>query len=344
MLEIGALFAFAGRQLGRLLSLAFNWATLILFGQVSKDKQLLLSIMALLSLVWPIALAGVALPSVATFLLGLVTVPPWIENWVRLGMLVLALAAPLGVGYVATRLRDQRPGPAGLVRSLLAGYPNAFALAVVLLWLMVVTPVIKILALARRHETAHVPIAIKPGGYGTVVRDLIDALGRAGIRVRQQRAPWALALPGRILALVGGAGVRALVPEELVQLRGRDLVITIHPMDLGLTGKAKPVARARAALVRELSFTEAYQTWTKESQEIEDALMRADRGEVPVERIARQLATIDLAFEEWEVLYRILLQVRLRRSPIGTDSVGHEENGRPGVRERLEAALAALKA
>ena len=45
MLPIGALFAFVGRQLGRLLSLAFNWATLVLFGQVAKDKQLLLSIM-----------------------------------------------------------------------------------------------------------------------------------------------------------------------------------------------------------------------------------------------------------------------------------------------------------
>lgn len=343
MLEIGALFAFVGRQLGRLLNLAFNWATLILFGQVAKDKQLLLSIMALLSLVWPIAVAGVALPSAATFMLGLVTVPPWIENWVRLAMLVLALAAPLAVGYVSTRLRDQRPGPAGMVRSLLAGYPNAFALAVVLLWLMIVTPVIKIVALVRRHETAHAPIAIKPGGYETVVRDLTDALGRAEIRVRRQQAPWALALPGRILALVGGAGVRALVPEKLVQLRGRDLVVTIHPMDLSLTGKQKVLSKARAALVRELSFTEAYQTWTKESQRIEDALMRAAQGTVSVEPIARQLATIDLSYEEWEVLYRILLQVRLRRSPTGTDAVGREGNGRPGVRERIGAAIAALR-
>ena len=111
MLPIGALFAFVSRQLGRLLSLAFSWATLVLFGQVSKDKQLLLSVMALLSLVWPIAIAGVALPSVGTFLLGLVTVPPWIENWVRIGMLVLAITAPLGVGFVASRLRDQRRAP-----------------------------------------------------------------------------------------------------------------------------------------------------------------------------------------------------------------------------------------
>ena len=344
MLPIGALFAFVGRQLGRLLSLAFNWATLVLFGQVAKDKQLLLSVMALLSLVWPIAIAGVALPSVGTFLLGLVTVPAWIESWVRSGMLVLALTAPLGVGYVASRLRDQRPGGLGIVRALLAGYPNALALAAVLLWLMFVTPVLKLSALARRHETAHVPVAIKPGGYETVVRDLTAALGRADLPVRRKRAPWPLALPGRILALVGGAGVHALVPQELVELRGRGFVITIHPMDLGLTGKAKVIARARAALVRELSFTEAYQTWTKESQQIEDALMRADQGDASVESIARHLSTIELPFEEWEILYRILLQVRLRRNPIGTDTVGHEQNGKPAIRQKIEAAIAALRA
>lgn len=344
VLPIGALFAFVSRQLGRLLSLAFSWATLVLFGKVAKDKQLLLSIMALLSLIWPIAIAGVALPSVGTFLLGLVTVPPWIENWVRIGMLVLAIGAPLGVGYVASRLRDQRPPFAGMIRALLSGYPNALALAVVLVWLMLVTPVLKLAALARRHETAHVPIAIKPGGYEVVVRDLTAALDRAAIRVRRAKAPWPLALPGRILALVGGAGARALVPERLVQLRSADLIITIHPMDLGFSGKPKALARARGALVRELAFTEAYQTWTKESQEIEDALMRADKGDVSVEMIARQLETIDLPYEEWEILYRILLQVRLRRNPIGTDTVGHEGNGRPAPRKKIGAAVAALRA
>jgi hypothetical protein len=343
MLPIGALFAFVGRQLGRLLSLAFTWATLVLFGQVAKDKQLLLSIMAALSLVWPVAVAGVALPSVATFLLGLVSVPPWLELWVRLAMLVLAIAAPLGVGYVASCLRERRPNAAGMVRALLAGYPNALALAVVLLWLMVVAPALKLSALVRRHETAHVPIAIKPGGYETVVRDLTAALDRAGIRLRRGLAPWPLALPGRILALVGGAGVRALVPEQLVELKGRDLVITIHPMDLGLSGTANALSRARAALVRELAFTEAYQTWSKESQQIEDALMRADRGTVSVETIARQLATIELPFEEWEILYRILLQVRLRRSPIGSDAVGREADEHPHLRRRIEAAIAALR-
>ena len=133
------------------------------------------------------------------------------------------------------------------------------------------------------------------------------------------------------------------MPKQLVQLRGKDLNITIHPMDLRFTGKTKVLASARAALVRELSFTEAYQTWTKESQEIEDALMRAADGKTSVEMIARQLATIEIPYEEWEILYRILLQVRLRRNPIGTDEVGRNGSGRPGLLQRIGAAITALK-
>jgi hypothetical protein len=341
MLPIGALFAFVGRQVGRLVQLAFSWATLVLFGQVAKDKQLFLSVMALFALVWPIAIAGVAVPSVATFLLGFVTVPPWLDLWVRIGMLALAILAPLAVGFLAIKLRDQAPRGLAFLRALFAGYPNALALAVVLLWLMVVTPIMKLISVAHRHESAHIPISVKPGGYDTVVDDLRAALERADLVVRHTFAPWPLTLPGRILALVGGAGVRAMVPQRLSQLRAKDFVMTIHPMDLALSGKTRALARARAALVRELTFTQAYQTWTKEAHEIEDALLAASEGKADLAAIGAGLDRIDLPFDEWEMLYRMLLQVRLRRARvIGGDDI----RGRlhPGIRARIGAAVAAL--
>ena len=52
MLPIGAVFAFVGRQLGRILSLAFSWATMALFGRVPEDRQIFLSLMAAASLLW----------------------------------------------------------------------------------------------------------------------------------------------------------------------------------------------------------------------------------------------------------------------------------------------------
>jgi len=346
MLPIGALFAFVGRQVGRLIQLAFNWATLVLFGQVAKDKSLFLSLMAALSLIWPVAVAGVAIPSVATFLFGFVTVPDWADMWVRLAMLAVALAAPLGVGFLAIKLRDERPRGLGIARSLVAGYPNALALAVVLLWLMIVTPITKVQAMLRRHDSAHVPIAVKPGGYDTVVDDLRAALERAGLEVRHTFAPWPFTLPGRILALVGGAGVRALVPQHLSQLRSHDFVMTVHPMDLALSGKTRALARARSALVRELTFTQAYQTWTNEAHTIEDELEEASRDEHDVRSIGEHLDRADVPFEEWEILYRMLLQVRLRRAHVvgGDDVLPMSDGARAGVWHRIEAVVAALTA
>src|SRR5439155_13038683 len=95
MLEIGFVFAFIGRQLGRVLTLAFNWATIVLFGRVPQDRQLYLSGMALTALLWPIVLAGIAFPSFATFLVGFFSVPDWAKSWVRLVMFVLSIVFPL---------------------------------------------------------------------------------------------------------------------------------------------------------------------------------------------------------------------------------------------------------
>jgi hypothetical protein len=174
-----------------------------------------------------------------------------------------------------------------------------------------------------------------------VVDDLRAALERAGLSVRHTFAPWPLTLPGRVLALVGGAGVRALVPQHLSQLRASDFVMTVHPMDLALAGKRRALARARAALVRELTFTQAYQTWTKEAHEIEDGLMAAADGKADLSAIAARLDEIDIPHEEWEILYRMLLQVRLRRAKVvgGDDLNGKAQ---PGIWRRIEAVVAAL--
>ena len=344
MLPIGVVFAFIGRQLGRVLSIAFNWATIVLFGRVPKDRQLVLSGMAGASVAWPIVLAGIVFPSFATFLLGFVTAPDWLHAWVRIAMLVLAIVLPLAVGALSSRIPDaeRRANGRALAITILRGFPNALALCVVIVWMMVVAPIGKIRAFAKRWDSVHVPVAVKPGGYETVVRDLEGALERADIRTVRRRAPWTYELPGKILAVLGGDGVRALVPAKLWQLRHRDFEMTLHPMDLAMLGRTKTLAHARAAIVRELTFTEAYQTWTKEAQVFEDRLARAARGDDDLEQIGADLVRVDLDYEEWEILYRLLLQVRLRVSPTESDEVDVRDEPLPPLRERVAAAVRVL--
>ena len=344
MLEIGFIFAFIGRQLGRVLTLAFNWATIVLFGRVPPNRQLYLSGMALTALLWPIVLAGIGIPSFATLLLGFVTVPDVLDPWVRVAMLVLAIVLPIANGVLSTRLPDegQRPKGRALVMTILRGFPNSIALFVVLVWMMIVAPISKIRALVKRWEGVHMPISVKIGGYDTVVQDLAAALQQAGINVTRTRAHWAYELPGKVLAVLGGETVRALVPAQLAQLVGDGFEMTLHPMDLSLLGRKATLAHARAAIVRELTFTEAYQTWSKEAQAIEDRLMKAARGADDLDAIGTALNERDFDFEEWEILYRLLLQVRLRVSATGTDAVETADEPKPPLRERVVAAARVL--
>ena len=340
MVPLGGLFALIGRQLGKILNVAFAWATTALFGRVPKDKALLLSGMALCSLLWPITLASVAWPSVATFLLAFVTLPPWAEPWLRPVMVVLALALPLAVGLLGSRLEHPPVRGGALAGAALRGYPTAIGLFIVLLWMLVVAPVSRLIAAARRRESAHVAIAVKPGKYDAVVADLRAALGRAGIHTTERRAHWAFEVPGRVLRVFGGERVRRFVPERLTVLHAPDVDVVVHPMDLSLQARRGPLARAQAAITRELTFTDANQTWSKEAQELEDALARAARGEDDLATVARRIDAAALDHEQWEILYRLLLQVRLRRMPLGSDAVVPGRESRP----LLAGAIALLQA
>lgn len=342
MLPLGALFAYASRQLGRVLSIAFSWATTTLFGRVPERKQLILTVMAIASLVWPVALAGVLVPSVATFLLALVTIPSWLDAWVRPVMILLAIALPAAVGVLSRYLTDDAGGP--LWRSALRGYSTAAGLFVVLVWMLFLAPVVKIQAVVRRWSSAHVAIAVKPNGYDRVVRDVVASLGRAGLVVHPRRAGWAFELPGRILGTLGGQRVRRMVPRNLVKLVRSDLEVVVHPMDLAMRGAERTVARAQAAITRELTFTEAYQTWTKEAQQLEDRLASAARGADDLDDIGRAIAALAIDHEQWEVLYRLFLQVRLRTSPVESDALVPEEDTAPPIAQRLGGIQRALRA
>lgn len=65
MLPLGGLFAFIGRQFGKILSLAFSWATIALFGRVAPDKELFVAAMAGAALLWPIVLVSLPQDTVA---------------------------------------------------------------------------------------------------------------------------------------------------------------------------------------------------------------------------------------------------------------------------------------
>lgn len=344
----GGIFAFLGRQAGKVLNVAFGWATIALFGRVPKERQPYLSAMAAGALAWPIVVLGLAFPSVGTFLLAFVTLPHWAEPMVRPVMLALAVLLPLAVGSLSTRVIDPAPKGAEFVKTITRGYVSTPALFVVFCWMLILAPVSQLRALARRWQAEHISIAIAPDGYDAVVDDLVDALARARIRATARPASWVWSVPGRILAAASGRDITSLVPKREIVLDGDQFDLTIHPMDLALRGKHEQFAHARSAITRELTFTEAYQTWTTEAQQVEDELRAAARRERPIAPIRTKVAGLVLERDEWEVLYRLLLQVELRLASPQAErdaaGVGRASNGRAArVRESAGALASAVR-
>jgi hypothetical protein len=124
----------------------------------------------------------------------------------------------------------------------------------------------------------------------------------------------------------------------MIQLDGKDLDILIYPMDLLIAGKPRLVARARAAMASRLTTTAAHLTISAEAQAIEDRLTGLirrpadqpdarprydERVEATLTSIDEELASVDIQYEEWEVLYRQRLQVErdLRAGAMAEETV-----------------------
>jgi hypothetical protein len=361
MAILATLFAAIGKQAGRVLTTALGWASTLLFGRVPQQKQLLLSLITLGSLAWVVVLLGILLPDVGTFLLTALPLPGFIDqNWVRLAMLIGALVIPVLVGVGGLFMMDPASRPTGLAAlgQLLRGYPLAFLLAFTLIFLAVVGVVRKTRTLSRRWTDAHIPIVVHAGGYAAMVDDLEMALRGAGLPVGRRPAAAILAVPARLVARVAGGGVRALVPDELTTLASPVIEVELYPSDIAISGEKTAVARARAAIASRLTATAAYLTTSREAQEIEDRLelitnaqraigaegqpRRSDTVTDDLRAIDATLATLVVDAAEWEVLYRMRLQVErdiLRRVPVGrafaTAKVSHpaHQPSSPGLRD-----------
>ena len=356
MAILGALFAFGSRFVGKILTTALGWASTLLFGRVPASRQYLLLGITFGSVIWLVLLLGILLPNVGTFLLAFVPGQDVIkEHIVRLVMLVGAIVVPGVVGGLTVLLTEpEARSPRRIVEGVARGYPLTALLAVLLIFLALLAVFRKARSLARGWTDAHVPLVVLPGRYDEVAADLERALRDAGLEVAPTAAPATMSKPARWLAAVAGTGGGALVPERMIQLDGTDLDILIYPMDVLVSGTPPLVARARAAMASRLTTTAAYQTVSAEAQAVEDRLARLSRPEAEAPRfdddavaaftaIDEELATIEVPYEEWEVLYRARLQVErdLRAGAMAGEAVlGAATPGMPpsGIRGALAGA------
>jgi hypothetical protein len=344
---VAAIFTLIGRFVGKLLNMAFGWASVMLFGRVPQSKQFLLSLVALAAVAWAVMVVGTLVPPIGDMIIEAVPAPDWVtEGWLRLVMGGAALLLPLLIGVGGLLLTDAADRPAGVRATavqVLRGYPYAAVLALTLAVLLVVAPIRKVRSLVKRWEDAHVPMIVQPGGYERVADDLEAALEAGDMHVDRASAPWILETPSKLLGLVGGSSVRSLVPDRLLVLRSPSLEVTIHATDVAITGEKRHVARARAAMAVQMPFTAAYLTATQEGQRIEDRLVALasgprDEAATGLQEVDRRLASVVVPEEEWEVLYRERLQIErdlLRDPHQGREADDDDRSRRSSLAGRL---------
>jgi hypothetical protein len=340
MAILAALLAFGSRFAGKILTTALGWASTLLFGRVPADRQPFLLGITFGSVIWLVLLGGVLFPDLGTFLLVLVPPQDFVPEWViRLAMLIGALTVPAIVGILVALLRPaEERTPRVIAESIARGYPLTVLLAVLLLFLAGLAIWRKGTSLARGWTDAHVPIVVTAGAYDQVAADLDAAVTAAGLEVEPKAAPATMSAPAKWLARVAGQSSAVLVPDRMIQLDGKDLDILIYPMDLLIAGKPRLVARARAAMASRLTTTAAHLTISAEAQAIEDRLTGLirrpadqpdarprydERVEATLTSIDEELASVDIQYEEWEVLYRQRLQVErdLRAGAMAEETV-----------------------
>lgn len=316
MTVFSALLALFGQLMGGVATATVGWAIVLLFGRVPQAKQSLLAGIGLGSLVWLTALVAAVLPPAGDALVSAIPRPPFVgRDWLSTAVLATAILLPLAIGLatVAAVPEEARPRRAALVFQVLRGYPYALVLGLTILFLASVRLVRRVRSLQLGWQSDQLAFIVKEGRYEAVAADLEAALHEAGLPVDRKRTPRVVEIPSRLVGLVGGPAVRAMIPDELVEFDLDGLGILLFPSGAALLGEAELVARARAVIARRLTFAHAYLTLAKESEQIEDRLAaiaehaRPDPGELAAIDVI--LATLVVPYADWQTLYRLRLQV-----------------------------------
>jgi hypothetical protein len=314
MTIFSGLFAVFTRLLGGIARVTVGWALVLLVGRVPESKQGLVSSIGLASLIWITAVIAVIVPVAGDALVSAIPRPGFVDiSWLQVTLLLLAILLPVAIGLATVYAMDEKARPTGaaLAGQVLRGYPYAAVLAATIILLAGLRLVRRLRSLQRGWESEHLAIMVKPGRYAAVADDVEAALRDAGLPVERKRAPRAVELPPKLIAMV--AGSERDIPERLEAFDHDGLGVLVYPSDIALLGPGELVARARSAIVRRLAFTDAYLTTAKESEQVEDQLAAISRrrnvSAADFKSIDETLTSLEVPYDDWETLYRLRLQV-----------------------------------
>ena len=365
MAILQALISYLGRSAGKALNAIFGWAVLALFGRTSPKEQTLLSAVVAAAAAWPLLLLGAIVPKVALVVLAFVPLSKSVPSlWLRLVWIGLAVLVPFVVGTVVAKRGADEHMPEPGWKKFLRGFPVTLALACAFLLMLVVAPLLRIATVLRRREVVRIPAVMDKGLTAEAMAALADELERNQIPPAPGECALAPDRPGQDRSKIGGRPFKAMASEHVEYRKNRELAVTVLPNETILRGKPVLVARARALCeesmgrgpcCRPSARTRARSSCTRSGYGASTATSRARTGgrrllEARVSELAAELARKNLPWDEWQIVYRLLLQVDralhgdeplLRHAQKEEEHMADEKVALPGPRnmEKLPARL-----
>ena len=318
------LLALLTKSAGKILNAIFGWAVRALFGRTTSTEETFLSGLVGAAVAWPLLLGGVAAPRVAALVLALVPIPHWIPAWsIRLVWLGLALLVPFAMGIAVTARGSAQLSEESWLKRLARGFPLTIGLAAAFLIMFVSVPIMRLAALVRRHTSADVPLVTEGDAYHRVAASVVATLNRHGFDLHPAAPGWWVSAPMRLLGWFGGDAFRKFVPRQIEHHQSAQLAVSFYASGALLRGPARQVTWAHGLVAETATMTEGLQTLHAAPQELEKQIKqvwkvfavdplahtRSARLLARLEELTVALGKLDAEFDEWQVLYRQLLQL-----------------------------------
>jgi hypothetical protein len=278
----------------------------------------------------------------------------------------------VGHAVASGDLAVESAGGAPDLKRMLRGFPITAGIAGAFFLLLVSVPVARAIARLRRQRTVNLPLVTDAASYSQVAAMSWVALNQHGFQLQPAQPSWWVAAPLRIVGRIGGGVFAAFVPPKLEQFATSDLQVSFRPRAIVLTGKRSKVYWARGVIAEVLVQSDGLQTVAPAAQELERLIHRVwlvhdeigdnapNRGRLleMIDKIARRLGGLDVGLDDWQVLYRQLMQVgravsgqgqileensafaRIGAGEIYASGLSRELDTLPDLRHEAEAAVA----
>lgn len=313
----------AWQALSKSASFALGWATALYFGQVPGKQGRILSVVSLVAAAWIVVIVGFAIPiggGAALETAGVIGDNFDVEAIHYLGLVAAIIGVPPFVAAAVVRgeFHADRSVRTWL-RLVPVSYPATFMLGLSVLQMVAFAPILLFERWRQKRKLIQIPIVMKEGtdddDLTEAVRGALRSIDIEDVAVSEATGP--KAWPMRTIGYATRHLLSAVVRGDPVRLAADGLEIYAYATNVAIMGPKEDAYRVRAALERELAFRDAYLTWTNEAQSFEDELMEAHgsaNGDIDalrrrLDQVQERMDVASLDSEEWNVLYRLRLQV-----------------------------------